>query len=56
MSKPIRKFIKEHRDEIDTYIKEQVPNAKYFNDEERRNWILNDEALYNWARSERVNI
>jgi hypothetical protein len=26
------------------------------NDEEIRQWILNDEGLYQWARSERVNI
>ena len=22
------------------------------NDDERRNWVLNDEGLYNWMRSE----
>lgn len=26
------------------------------NDEERRLWILNDEGLYSWARSEGVRI
>jgi hypothetical protein len=26
------------------------------NDEERRLWVLNDEGLYNWARSEGVPI
>jgi hypothetical protein len=26
------------------------------NDAERRNWILNDEGLYMWARSEGVRI
>ena len=26
------------------------------NNEERRRWILNDEGLYNWARSEGVRI
>lgn len=26
------------------------------NDSERRQWILNDEGLYNWARSEGVRI
>lgn len=26
------------------------------NDEERRLWVLNDEGLYNWARSEGVNL
>ena len=26
------------------------------NDSERRNWIINDEGLYNWARSEGVRV
>jgi len=26
------------------------------NDDERRLWVLNDEGLYNWARSEGVRI
>lgn len=26
------------------------------NDAERRQWVLNDEGLYQWARSEGVNI
>jgi hypothetical protein len=30
--------------------------AKRLSDEDRRQWILNDEGLYNWARSEGVPI
>jgi hypothetical protein len=26
------------------------------NDEDRRQWVLNDQGLYNWARSEGVRI
>ena len=26
------------------------------NDSERRNWIINDEGLYSWARSEGVRV
>jgi len=54
----IQQFIKEHRSEIDDHIKQRLKQSKlrYANDEERRLWILNDEALYNWARSEGVNI
>lgn len=48
-------FIKENKAEIDTCIKRVVPNAR-LNNEERRLWILNDEGLYNWARSEGVKI
>lgn len=46
----LRQFIKENRKELDEAIKRVVPNTR-LNDEERRLWILNDEGLYNWARS-----
>jgi len=53
-----KQFIKEHRAELDACIAralgmEHNPNA---NDNERRLWILNDEGLYLWARSEGVRI
>jgi len=51
----MREFIKENRAEIDECILRVCPNCK-LNDEERRNWILNDEALYNWARCSGVRI
>ena len=44
-------FIKAHRQEID-----KITQSHYKNDEERRSWVLNDEGLYNWARSEGVKI
>jgi hypothetical protein len=47
----MKEFIRKHRKEIDEATKSQ-----YHNDEERRQWILNDESLYNWARSEGVRI
>ena len=31
-------------------------NYSRLNDEDRRLWVLNDEGLYNWARSEGVRI
>ena len=49
-------FIKENREELDRCIKRVNPRNPCFNDEERRLWILNDEGLYNWARSEGVRI
>ena len=52
----LQDFIRNNRKEIDNHIKSVCPNAKYFNDEERRQWVLNDEGLYLWARSERVKI
>ena len=47
----LQQFIKENRQEIDNCTK-----SPYKNDTERRNWVLNDEGLYNWARSEGVRI
>jgi hypothetical protein len=46
----MRKFIRENREAIDKYIKSICPNCR-LNDDERKGWILNDEYLYNWARS-----
>ena len=48
-------WIKENRTEIDAAIRSSVPNAR-IDDAERRMWILNDEGLYNWAKSEGVNV
>ena len=51
----LRAFIRENRAELDTAIRRVVPGVS-LNDEERRLWILNDEGLYRWARSEGVRI
>ena len=48
-------WIKENREELDRCIKRVVPDCK-INDQERRLWVLNDEGLYNWAKSEHVNV
>jgi hypothetical protein len=46
-------FIEQHRAEIDAVIKRKAPNwTKPIDDAERRLWVLNDEGLYNWAKSE----
>ena len=45
-------WIKQNRKEIDTHIKNVCPNNQYFNDSERRLWVLNDENLYTWAKRE----
>lgn len=52
----LKKFIKDNRKEIDEIIDGICSNNKYYNDESRREWIMNDEGLYNWARSEGVKI
>jgi hypothetical protein len=56
MSKSIRDFIREHRAELDECIRRICPNIGSLNDSDRREWIANDESLYNWAKSERVRI
>jgi len=51
----LREFIRRNKTELDQAIHSAVPGYK-LNDEERRQWILNDEGLYRWARSEGVRI
>lgn len=51
----LRDFIRENKEELDRAIKRVVPDVR-LTDQERRLWILNDEGLYNWARSEGVRI
>ena len=49
------KFIQENREAIDQAIKSVCPNC-CLNNQERREWVRNDEGLYNWARSCGVRI
>jgi len=51
----LKQFLKKNRTIIDRAIKQEVPDAR-LNDNERRLWVLNDESLYRWARSEGVKI
>ena len=51
-----KQFIRDNREFIDEHIKRVVGSLPYKNDEERRLWVLNDEGLYRWARSEGVKI
>jgi hypothetical protein len=65
----LQKFIQAHRTDLDLAINSviyrydgkggrgTIPDPPpRLNDEDRRGWILNDESLYNWARSEGVRI
>lgn len=55
--KSLQQFIKENREELDQAIRRALGGElPYKSDEERRLWILNDEGLYRWARSEGVKI
>jgi hypothetical protein len=65
----MREFIKQHRKEIDDAINAVIYRhdgnggrgtipypAPTRNDDEREQWIQNDEGLYSWARSEGVRV
>lgn len=51
----ISTFIKQNRREIDEIVKIYY-KKDVRNDEERYEWILDDEGLYRWAHREGVNI
>jgi hypothetical protein len=53
--KSLTEFIRENRAELDKAIRRVCSNCS-LNDKERRAWVLNDEGLYLWARSEGVRI
>ena len=55
----LSQFIKDNRQELDECIERALGGKeqhRFRNDEERRQWVLNDEGLYQWARSEGVRI
>ena len=52
----LKDFILKNRKELDVAIERACPNVGKITDEERRLWVLNDEGLYQWARSEGVKI
>ena len=49
-SRALSRFIRDNRAEIDTYIRSRGIDAR-LNDEERQQWVLNDEGLYSSARA-----
>lgn len=54
--KSLTQFIKENRSQLVAAIRNAVPNTTGIDNREIRMWILNDEGLYNWAKSEGVKI
>jgi len=52
----MRQFIKTNRAELDECIRGACPNIGRLNDEDREDWIGNDEGLYLWAKQEGVNV
>lgn len=56
----LRTWIKEHREDIDAVVRSVTGRHKGLcvplNDEERRQWVLNEESLYLWATGEGVEV
>jgi len=52
----MRDFIRSNRSKLDTCIKRACPNVGTLNDDDREQWISNDQGLYNWALSMGVKI
>lgn len=49
-SRALSRFIRDNREEIDTYIRSRGIDTR-LNDEDRQQWVNNDELLYNRARA-----
>jgi len=49
-------FVREHRRTIDQAIRRALPDARYYDDTERRRWCLLDDGLCRLARAEGVQI
>jgi len=56
--KSLSGFVRDNRAELDMHIARVLgmKDNPRKTDAERRLWVLNDEALYNWARSEGVRV
>jgi hypothetical protein len=54
----LNQFVRKNRESIDDVICDVLGTKRtpYPNDEERENWVLNDEFLYNWAIQEGVDV
>ena len=53
----LRDFLKKHRTTISNMVAAHYgENCRPTNDDDRIEWLNNDESLYNWARSEGVSL
>ena len=54
----IRDFIKANRDELTAHVNRALGNdaSEFQTIDELRLWVLNDEGLYNWAKSSGCNV
>ncbi len=53
----LKEFIDENRGELDKCIRNALDRPNFeLDDDAREDWIANDEGLYNWAKSEGVDM
>ena len=52
----IKEWIKKNKKELDAHIHSQLGHGEPLNNKDREEWMLNDEGLYNWARSDGVKL
>lgn len=47
----LQDFVRQNRAELDQCIWNVTSHQQRMTDQERRDWVMNDEGLYQWARS-----
>lgn len=52
----IEDFIKENQAQIDYWICKETGSNDPLDNQERELWVMNDQALYNWAKDEGVDM
>ncbi len=52
----MREFIRANAEALREAIRKACPNVGALDEEALRQWILNDEGLYLWAKSEGVRV
>lgn len=55
-TKTLEEFIDENRGELDSCIRNVLGPNHDLDDDDREQWIMNDEGLYLWAKGEGVNV
>lgn len=51
-----REWLKQNRAELNRIIHAKLGDNRSLNDDDRWEWVMNDEGLYNWARRDGVNV
>lgn len=54
--KSLREWVRENRQAIEAVVLSRPGAKRPTNDDEREDWVLNDESLYKWAQSAGVDV